>query len=124
MKKLLGLLAMMSLALTAGELTGKWGGKFEMTNPDGETRAESAILNLKADGTKVTGTIGPNEDKQWDIQSGKLDEGKLTFKVEMEDGGSIQFELVFDGETIRGDAKGTGHNGEKMSVKLDLKRTT
>jgi hypothetical protein len=124
MKKLFILLVTTTLALTAGELTGKWGGSFEMTNASGETHADSALMNLKLDGTSVTGTVGPNEDKQWAIKNGKLDDKKLTFKVEMDDGGIIEFDLVFDGDTIRGKAAGTGNEGEKMSAKLDLKRSS
>jgi len=42
----------------------------------------------------------------------------------MEDGGTIAFDLVFDGDTIRGNANGTGNGGEKMSAKVDLKRVS
>jgi hypothetical protein len=120
MKKLLGLLLLSSFALFAGDLTGKWSGKFDITNSDGEVQADSAYMNLKLEGTTVTGTAGPSEDQQWAIKSGKLAEGRLTFKVDMEDGGSIEFDLVFDGDAIRGNAAGTGNGGEKLSAKVDL----
>ncbi|MGA2132784.1 MAG: hypothetical protein ABSH50_10860 [Bryobacteraceae bacterium] len=128
MKTLICLLLLTALTLTAGELTGKWTGKFDVTNASGETKPDEAIMNLKLDGPKVTGTAGPNEDQQWAILNGKLEAGKLTFEVKMEnngeDNGKILFELVFDGETIRGTAQGSGPNGEKMSAKVDLKRAT
>jgi hypothetical protein len=110
MKKLFGLLLLTAFALAAGELDGKWSGKFDITHSDGDT--------------KVTGTAGPDETKQWTIKNGKLEEGKLTFQVDTEGGGSIAFELVFDGDTIRGSATGTGDGGEKMSAKVDLKRVS
>ena len=122
MKKLFSLLLLSSLVLFAGELPGKWSGKFDMTNSSGETKPDSAFMNLKLDGSDVTGTAGPNESRQWAIKNGKLTSGKLTFKVEMEEGGFIDFDLVFDGDTIRGSATGTGRDGEKMSAKVDLKR--
>ena len=122
MKKLFGLLLVSSFALIAGDLTGKWSGKFDITNSDGEAKADSAFMNLRLEGKTVTGTAGPNERKQWAIKNGKLEEGKLTFEVDMEDGGSIEFALVFDGDAIRGSAAGTGNGGEKMSAKVDLKR--
>ena len=122
MKKLFGLLLVSSFALIAGDLTGKWSGKFDITNSDGEAKADSAFMNLKLEGKTVTGTAGPNESKQWAIKDGKLEEGKLTFKADMEDGGSIEFVLQYDGDAIRGDAAGTGSGGEKMRAKLDLKR--
>ena len=63
-------------------------------------------MDLKLDGTKVTGTAGPDESKQW------------------ANGGSLTFDLVFDGDPIRGSAAGTGNGGEKMSAKVDLKRVS
>ncbi len=118
------LLSALTLSATAGELTGKWTGKFDITTPDGEVKPDSAVMNLKVDGAQVTGTAGPNEDQQWAIRKGKLEAGKLTFEVvpEGDDAkGFLAFDLVFDGETIRGDV--TGHDGDnKLSAKVDLKR--
>jgi hypothetical protein len=127
MKTLICLLLLTGLTLSAGELSGKWTGKFDIATADGETKPDSAILNLKVDGAKVTGSAGPNEDQQWTIRNGKLEAGKLTFDVVMEgdsgdDKGSLVFDLVFDGDTIRGSATGIGHDGDKMSAKVDLKR--
>ena len=124
MKRLLCALLLTAFALTAGELTGKWSGKFDITNTAGETKPDEAYMNLKLEGAKVTGTAGPNDGEQWPIKNGKLEDGKLTFEVPMEDGGVITFDLVFDGETIRGNANGTGNGGEKMSAKVDLKRAS
>jgi len=122
MKTLICLLLLTGMALTAGELTGKWTGKFDITTPDGETKPDSAVMHLKLDGTKVTGTAGPNEDQQWTIENGKLEAGKLTFEVVPEgDASKLVFDLVFDGETIRGTA--SGHDGDnKLTAKVDLKR--
>ena len=119
MKTLICLLLLTGLTLSAGELTGKWSGKFDITTADGELKPDSAVMNLKLDGTKVTGTAGPNEDQQWTIKNGKLEAGKLTFEVVPEgddDKGLLVFDLVFDGDTIRGTA--TGHDGDnKLSAK-------
>ena len=126
MKTLICLLLLTGFTLSAGELTGKWSGKFDITTADGESKADSAVMNLKLDGTKVTGTAGPNEDQQWTIRNGKLEAGKLTFEVVPEgdnDKGSLVFDLVYDGETIRGPV--SGHDGDnKLSAKVDLKRAS
>ena len=126
MKTLICFFLLTALTLSAGELTGKWSGKFDVTNSNGETKPDEAYMDLKVDGTKVTGTAGPNEDQQWPIRNGKLEAGKLTFEVVMvdngEEKGTLTFDLVFDGDTIRGSATGAGPGGEKMSAKVDLKR--
>jgi hypothetical protein len=123
MKTLICLLLLTGLTLTAGELTGKWSGKFDITTPDGDTKPDTAVMNLKLNGTSVTGTAGPNDDQQWTIKNGKLEAGKLTFEVVPEgdnDKGLLVFDLVFDGETIRGTV--SGHDGDnKLSAKVDLK---
>jgi len=128
MKTLIGCLLLTALTLSAGELTGKWSGKFDITNSQGETKADSAYMDLKLEGAKVTGTAGPNEGQQWTIQNGKLEGTRLTFEVTMlrdgADNGSLVFDLVFDGESLRGSATGTGKGGEKMSAKVDLKRVS
>ena len=74
------------------------------------------------DGT-VAGTAGPNSEKQWAIRNGKLNGRKLTFEVQTDDGGVLMFDLTFDGESIQGACDGTGNGGEKMSAKVNLKRT-
>ena len=71
MKKLFGLLLATAFALSAGELTGKWSGSFTATTSSGETKEDSAYLVFKVDGANVTGTAGPNEEKQWAIKNGK-----------------------------------------------------
>jgi hypothetical protein len=124
MKKLLCCLALSVLALNAADLTGKWSGSFDITTADGESKPDTAFLDLKElDGT-VTGTAGPNAEKQWSLRNGKLDGQKLTFEVSTDDGGFLAFELTFDGEGIQGTCTGTGNGGQKMSAKVHLKRTT
>ncbi|MGO4882489.1 MAG: hypothetical protein ACLP59_16900 [Bryobacteraceae bacterium] len=126
MKTLICLLLLTGLTLSAAELTGKWTGKFDITTSDGEEKPDTAVMNLKLDGTTVTGTAGPNDDQQWAIHNGKLEKGKLTFEVLLEgnggDNGKLVFDLVFDGETIKGSAAGTSPDGDKMSAKVELKR--
>lgn len=127
MKTLICLLLLTGFTLTAGELTGKWSGKFDITTADGETKPDSAYMNLKVEGTKVTGTAGPNEDQQWTIRNGKLEAGKLTFEVVPEgdeDKGLLVFDLVFDGDTIRGTATGRDGDNNKMSAKVEVKRAS
>jgi hypothetical protein len=125
MTRLFFCLLLSSLALGAAELTGKWSGSFDITNHStGETKSDTAYMDLKEASGVVTGTAGPNEDKQWPLRSGKLDGQKLTFEVATDDDGVLVFELTFDGETIRGSCSGTGGDGEKLSAKVNLKRTT
>ena len=54
------LLAAMLWALSAfgADVSGKWTGTVEIEQDGGEKKIISALLELKQDGTKVTGTAG------------------------------------------------------------------
>lgn len=107
---------------SAADLSGKWSGSFDITAPNGETHPDRALMQLKEDHGQVTGTAGPNAEKQWPVRKGKLDGAKLTFEITNEDGSLLVFNLAFDGDEIQGDCAGTNGDGEKMSAKLHLKR--
>jgi hypothetical protein len=124
MTKLLCCLAFSALALSAAELTGKWSGSFDITFPNGESRADTAYLDLRELEGAVTGTAGPSSEKQWSVRNGKLDGQKLTFEVLTDDGLQMAFELTFDGEVIQGMCHATSKDGEKVSAKVNLKRIT
>ena len=124
MRKLLCCLLFSALVMGAADLTGKWSGSFDITTSNGETKADTAYMDLKEKGGEVTGTAGPAAEKQWSLRKGKLDGQKLTFEVPMDDGGLLMFGLTFDGTAIQGTCAGTGSGGEKMSAKVNLKRTT
>jgi hypothetical protein len=124
MRQLVCSLLLSALALSAAGLSGKWSGTFDITNSNGETKADTAYMNLREHGGEVTGTAGPNSEKQWSLQKGKLDGQKLTFEVPTDDGGLLVFDLMFNGEAIQGSCAGTGRGGEKMSAKVRLKRAS
>src|SRR5882724_6311083 len=103
--KQLALMLLMAAVAFAGELTGKWSGSFDTVAPDGSTNPGPAYMDLKVAGQAVTGTVGPNESDQREISKGKLEGSKLTFEVVQGPGGApLKFDLVFDGETIKGTA--------------------
>jgi hypothetical protein len=124
MTRLLCCLLVSALTLGAAELTGKWSGSFDVTNSQGDTKADTAFMDLKETAGVVTGTAGPNADKQWPLRRGKLNGQKLTFEVATDDGGILVFDLTFDGDAIQGSCAGAGSDGEKLTAKVNLKRTT
>ena len=69
-------LAITAVSLLATDVSGKWSGSFDPT-VDGETHNDSALLILKQDGDKITGTAGPNEEKQFEIRKASLDGNTL-----------------------------------------------
>jgi len=120
MRRILCCLLLCSLSLLA-DVSGKWSGSFDITGPDGETKPDTAFLVLKQEGSKISGTAGPNEEKQFAIKTGKIDGDKLTMEVEMEDGGLLSFDLTLESEHLKGNVKGQ-MGDEKMSAKMDVTR--
>jgi hypothetical protein len=124
MKKLMSVVCIVFLLCSvalASDLTGKWSGSFLITRPDGETKDSQISLELKQNGTELTGTAGPNPDKQWAIQKGKVEGNKLSFEVQS-DGPLIKFELTLSNEHLKGEAKAE-HEGQVMKVVVDVQRT-
>src|SRR3982074_319517 len=108
------------LAFSA-DLTGKWSGTFEELKPDGAvSRTGGAYMDLKLSGQTVTGTAGPDAASQNEIRNGKLLGTKLTFEMER-DQGIMKFDLIFDGESIKGSVSGD-RDGQPRSARVNLKR--
>ncbi|MBZ5621748.1 MAG: hypothetical protein LAQ69_23920 [Acidobacteriia bacterium] len=121
MKKLMCSMLLAAFCLFADvNVTGKWTGSFDMSGPQGESKTTTALLDLKQNGKEITGTVGPNEDERFAIQKGQLEGDKITLEVE-HDGGAIKFNLVVDGDHIKGEASGS-HDGQNLKAKLDVTR--
>ena len=104
-------------ALMAGDLTGKWSGSLSETEGD----AKSAMLVLKQAGSELTGTAGPNEEKQFPIKNGKVDGDKVTFDVEAGEA-VMHFELTAAGNRMSGNVHAE-HEGEKLSAKVEVTKS-
>ena len=110
-----------SVAIANVDVTGKWEGTFNVTDPSGETKDSTALLVLKQKGIEITGTVGPNEDEQFPIQKGKIEGSKIVLEAD-HDGNPIKFDLVLSGDRITGEAIGS-HEGQTMKAHLDVTRT-
>lgn len=121
MKYILMMIVALALPVcAAADVTGKWSGSFEF-NQDGENHSEPAYLILKQDGASLTGTAGPNEEKQMPIRNGKVDGDKVTFEVALEHG-SISFSLLIAEDSMTGDMSAPEKEEGPRSAKLSVKR--
>jgi hypothetical protein len=85
------------LITAAADLNGKWSGT--ASAPDD---SKAFVLKLKVSGTEVTGTAGPGEDSQFNIENRRLDRNRFTFQVTSPAGGVFHFELTLDGNSLKG----------------------
>ncbi len=111
------LLTLAATSLIAADATGRWTGT--LTPPDGGQHP--ALLVLKQDGVKLTGTAGPNADEQIPIVNGKAENGSLYFEISKE-GVIMKFTLKHEGDEITGDIT-REREGEKQTARLAVKRS-
>jgi hypothetical protein len=107
-----------AVTLMGADATGTWKGQLIPSDGDGSGRP--AHLVLKQDGTKLTGTAGPDSGEQHPIQNGKAEGGTLTFEVPT--GGTVmKFSLKQEGDEITGDIE-REREGQRQTAKLSVKR--
>jgi hypothetical protein len=113
-------LLFLTTVLYAADVSGRWIGKTEFVNRDGEVRSGSVFLTLRQSGEDVNGTAGPSAEWQQEIRNGKVRSGKLTFEVEDPSGKAV-VELSIGDEVLSGEAKLHREYGV-IAMKLELKR--
>src|SRR5713101_6391523 len=95
------LLTLAAVSLIAADATGTWTGTLTASTPNGSEQ-HPALLVLKQEGTKLTGTAGPDANEQHAIENGKAENGSLTFELPRENG-VMKFTLKQEGDEIKGD---------------------
>jgi len=106
-----------ALAVSAfADVTGTYSGTFK---PEGEDES-GAVAHLKQTGNEITGTAGPDEDKQWTIARGKIEGNKITCEVQNPEGPLFKMELTVEGDKIAGDVAATRPDGQNLKAKIEL----
>jgi hypothetical protein len=115
-------LAALAGAGTADDVSGKWSGSFNATNPNGETKESTATFVFKQSGTDITGTVGPDESDQVAIQKGKIEGKNITLEAEHQ-GNILKFALVLvAADRITGEAQMV-REGQTEKAKIDVTRS-
>ena len=102
------------------DVTGKWTGTLTRMAPDCRTQSIDFMFVLTQKDKTVTGTAGPNADRQWTIEKGGTVEGtKVNFKVQQPDGPLRTFTLVVTDGRLQGDMLAE-LDGQSFVTKVDL----
>ena len=115
------LLTMAPLQAQKTDVTGKWTGTLTMTRPDGTTQSINFIFNLTQKGKALTGTAGPNAERQWPIEKGTVEGTKVTFQVQQPDGPLRKVAVALVKDRLQGPMT-LEFNGQTAEVKVDLGR--
>jgi len=102
-------------------LTGKWTGTLTRTAPDGRSQSIDFMFDLTQKGKVLTGTAGPNAERQWTIDKGTLDGGKIKFQVQQPDGPLRTFTLALVKDRLQGEMLAE-LSGQSFTTKVDLGR--
>jgi hypothetical protein len=103
-------------------LTGKWTGTLTRTAPDGRTQSIDFMFDLTQKGTVLTGTAGPNAERQWEIQKGgTAGGGRVTFRVQQPDGPLRTFTLTLVKGRLQGEMLAE-LKGQSFTAKVDAGR--
>jgi hypothetical protein len=119
MKLLLSTLLAAALTLSAADVTGTWVGSFVVTGEE-NGRKRPAHLVLKQEGSKLTGTAGPDASEQEPILNGRVEENTVSFQVEHGEH-VMTFRLKHDQDTIAGQMS-REVNGAKQTAELTVQR--
>jgi len=114
-------LTMVSTQAQTPNLTGKWTGTMTRTAPDGRSQTIDWMFDLTQKGKVVTGTVGPNADRQWTIEEGVVDGSKTTFQVQQPDGPLRKFTLALVNGRLQGGMVAE-LNGQTFETTVDMER--
>jgi hypothetical protein len=117
-KLIIGLLAV-AASVYAADVTGTWAGPLSMSNGS-ETREDTALLVLKQEGGAVTGSIGPNEERRYNITKGTSDGTNVYIEAVVQGEDKMVLRLKLEGEKLTGDLKAEGPTAPPITGKMSL----
>jgi hypothetical protein len=92
------LLMLVATSVWAADVTGKWTGSMVLNG--GET--DPANAHLKQNGSVVTGTMGPSDEKQFPLTRGSIDGDQVT--IEARPGPKVlRLTMKLEGTKLTGD---------------------
>jgi len=108
---------------SAADLSGHWPGQAELTTQDGTQHLMPAYLDLKQEGTTVTGSGGTQEGSSLPLEDVQFDGKTLSFKVTGPDGRIYKSTLTLvSADQLEGKLEFSIEDGTALSAKLTLKR--
>jgi hypothetical protein len=111
-KRRIAVILFLAMNAMAGDLTGKWSGTFKV---DGADHNVPQLFIFKQEGSKLTGSGGPDSSEQYPIEDGKVEgdqvrfelttgEWKFTYKLRTGDTkltGDLELKSINDGRTAK-----------------------
>jgi hypothetical protein len=116
MRKLVLLVMVVALAASAADISGTWKGSIE--TPGGSF---DNTFVLKAEGTKLTGTLQGGPGGEMKIDEGKVEGDKVSFSITMEFG-KLTYAGTFTADDMKLKVSMSGGGGDMPPMELNCKR--
>ena len=107
-------------------VAGAWTGAL-MVREGGETHEDPIRLVLKQNGDVLTGTAGPDADRQYPIKNGKFVATKDAVAVAFDvivNGTNVSFNLKLGDGVLKGELLVEGEDGRRLTGTVELRRIT
>jgi hypothetical protein len=114
------ILLVVVLALVAADVTGKW--TYEQQGRGG---AQTVTLNLKADGSNLTGSMEGGRGGPAEISNGKIDGDNISFDVVREFNGNsmtTKYKGTVSGSELKLTVTRPGRDGNMMTNEVTAKK--
>jgi hypothetical protein len=108
-------------ATQGANLTGQWNATFTRSLPDGKSQSITFTFHFIHKGKTLTGTVGPSPERQWKVEKGVVDGGKVTFQVQQPDGPLRSFNLKLVKDRLQGNQL-LELKDQKAEVTVDAQR--
>jgi hypothetical protein len=105
----------------ATNLTGKWTAGLTRTAPDGRSQTIEFLFDLTQKDKVLSGTVGPNAERQWAIEKGVVEGSHVTFRVQQPNGPLRTFTLQLVEGRLQGEMLAE-LNGQNFTTKVDAER--
>ena len=105
------------------DISGTWTGKTIITKEGAPPSEEGLHAVLKQHGSEITGTVGPSVERQFPINTGKVETSEQETTVSFESG-RRGHKLFFTAQLVDGVMKGTVKDEYyKSTLQIELKRS-
>ena len=111
MRKIVGILLLFVSTAVATDLSGKWSGTFRAAGADHDV---PQLFILKQDGSKLSGSGGPDASEQYPIENPHIDDDKVTFEITTGEW-KFRYHLKMSGPHLTGDLELTSADSRRTA---------
>jgi hypothetical protein len=111
MRKIVAILLLLVSTAIAADLSGKWSGTFRATGADHDV---PQLFVLKQEGSRLTGSGGPDASEQYPIENPRVDDDRVAFEITTGEW-KFSYHLKVSGTHLTGDLELTSADSRRTA---------